>query len=91
MPSANAERDAAGLCYAAMETNQTRDFFAVKRTLNSIGLFAMVIGLFWIAQGAGWIQWPASSFMIGSKNWVFYGACVALVGMFLIGFTRLRR
>lgn len=55
-----------------------------------LGILMTLTGLLWIGQGAGMVNWPRSSFMIDQKQWVYYGACVAVVGLFLIGFTRRR-
>jgi hypothetical protein len=65
--------------------------FDVRTFILIAGTVIALTGLLWIGQGAGLITWPASSFMISNKDWVFYGACVAVVGLFLIGFSRTRR
>jgi hypothetical protein len=48
------------------------------------GILALAMGLLWIAQGTGVIRWPESSFMISQTQWAWYGAALALVGLFLI-------
>ena len=36
----------------------------MKTTLTVIGYFLLAMGLFWAGQGAGYIKWPAESFMV---------------------------
>ena len=48
-----------------------------------IGMLAMLAGLFFAAQGMGWIMWPADSFMLARGEWVVRGLLVALVGLVL--------
>jgi len=60
----------------------------MKTALLILGILAALTGLLWIGQGAGYVNWPQSSFMINQTQWVYYGACLAFVGLFLIGFTR---
>ena len=48
------------------------------------GVLALAMGLLWIGQGTGVIQWPASSFMISQTQWAWYGAALAVVGLILI-------
>ena len=49
-----------------------------------VGLIALAIGLLWIGQGSGVIQWPESSFMISQIQWAGYGAALAALGLILI-------
>jgi hypothetical protein len=53
-----------------------------------IGIIALLMGLLWIGQGLGYIKWPASSFMISQTKWTYYGGCLAVVGLFFLGFSR---
>ena len=55
------------------------------------GISAVVMGLLWIGQGAGVIHWPASSFMLDQRPWITRGAILAVVGLVLIGISRVRR
>lgn len=48
------------------------------------GIFALLIGLLWIGQGTGYVNWPQSSFMIQQIQWAYYGAALAAVGVILI-------
>lgn len=56
-----------------------------------VGIAALLIGLLWIGQGAGLIHWPVSSFMLDQRPWVVRGAILAVIGLVLIGASRLRR
>jgi uncharacterized membrane protein len=49
-----------------------------------VGILALLIGLLWIGQGTGLVNWPASSFMIQQIQWAYYGAALAVVGLVLI-------
>ena len=56
----------------------------MRRLLLVVGLIALAIGLLWIGQGTGAIDWPPSSFMIRQLQWAGYGAVVAGIGLILI-------
>ncbi|MET0970629.1 MAG: hypothetical protein ABWY18_15625 [Tardiphaga sp.] len=56
----------------------------------TLGILALLIGLLWIGQGAGLVNWPKTSFMIAQMQWAYYGAALAAVGIGLIGLA-LRR
>jgi len=59
------------------------------RTLLLIfGIAATLMGLLWIGQGAGFVHWPASSFMIDQRPWIGRGVVLALAGVVLIGLSR---
>ena len=49
-----------------------------------VGILALLIGLLWIGQGTGTVNWPQSSFMIKQIQWAYYGAALAAVGLILI-------
>ena len=63
----------------------------MKTTLTVIGFLLLAMGLLWMGQGAGYIRWPAESFMISQFQWVYYGGAVAAVGLILIVVARRRR
>jgi len=52
------------------------------------GLILLVAGLFFAAQGAGLIRWPAESFMVSATRWIYYGGGIAIVGVLLIVMAR---
>ena len=56
----------------------------MPRALLITGLIALAIGLLWIGQGLGVINWPQSSFMIRQMQWAGYGAALAALGLILI-------
>ena len=62
----------------------------MKTAMLILGIFAVLMGLLWIGQGLGLIQWPASSFMIDQRPWVTRGVLLALVGLVVIAWSRRR-
>jgi uncharacterized membrane protein len=56
----------------------------LRKWLLIVGFLALAVGLLWIGQGTGAIDWPASSFMIRQIQWAGYGAVLAAVGLILI-------
>jgi uncharacterized membrane protein len=56
----------------------------MRNLLLIVGLLALAIGLLWIGQGTGTVNWPASSFMIKQIEWAGYGAALAGFGLVLI-------
>jgi uncharacterized membrane protein len=56
----------------------------MRKALLITGLLALAIGLLWIGQGLGVINWPQSSFMIRQLQWAGYGAALAALGLVLI-------
>jgi hypothetical protein len=56
----------------------------MRRLLLTVGLLGLAIGLLWIGQGLGVINWPQSSFMIRQMQWAGYGAALAALGLILI-------
>jgi hypothetical protein len=54
----------------------------------TLGILALLIGLLWIGQGTGTVNWPQSSFMIKQTQWAWYGAALAAVGLGLIWRSR---
>jgi hypothetical protein len=60
----------------------------VQALLQIFGLLLLVLGLLFMAQGSGYLPWPAESFMVGDRNWVFYGGGIAAVGVLAIFASR---
>lgn len=56
----------------------------MRKLLLIAGLIALAMGLLWIGQGTGVIDWPQSSFMIRQIQWAGYGAALAALGLILI-------
>jgi uncharacterized membrane protein len=60
----------------------------MRKMLLIVGVVALAIGLLWIGQGLGVINWPQSSFMIKQIEWAGYGAALAVFGLVLIWQSR---
>jgi uncharacterized membrane protein len=56
----------------------------MRSVLLIVGLLALAVGLLWVGQGTGVIDWPASSFMIKQIRWAGYGMALAALGLILI-------
>jgi MYXO-CTERM domain-containing protein len=63
----------------------------MRTAMLILGTFAVLMGLLWVGQGFGLVQWPASSFMIDQRPWVTRGALLAVVGLVLIAAARRRK
>jgi hypothetical protein len=62
----------------------------MRTAMLILGTFAVLMGLLWVGQGFGLVQWPASSFMIDQRPWVTRGALLAVVGLVLVAVSRRR-
>ena len=60
----------------------------MKALLLVGGVIAVALGLFWAAQGAGYVTWPSESFMINNTRWIYYGLATAIVGVVLVAIAR---
>ncbi|MDI1295895.1 MAG: hypothetical protein PSY12_08425 [bacterium] len=49
--------------------------------MRAIGLLLILMGLLWFGQGAGFIHWPESSFMLDQRPWIWRGLALAAVGV----------
>lgn len=56
----------------------------MKMLLLLVGMLVCAAGIFFAGQGLGYINWPASSFMISNMRWVYYGGGIAVVGILLV-------
>jgi hypothetical protein len=56
----------------------------MRKLLLIAGFLALAVGLLWIGQGTGTINWPQSSFMIRQIQWAGYGALLGAFGLILI-------
>ena len=56
----------------------------MKTLLLLVGIIVCAAGLLFAGQGLGYINWPASSFMISELKWVYYGGGIAVVGILLV-------
>lgn len=63
-----------------------------RPVLIAIGVLITMMGLLWIGQGLGYVQWPESSFMLDQRPWADRGAALAVSGLLVILIARrLRR
>ncbi|WP_309601339.1 hypothetical protein [Sphingomonas sp.] len=62
----------------------------MKTGLAIAGVAALLMGLLWIGQGLGYVQWPASSFMLDQRPWALRGAILAVIGVGLLIYARRR-
>ena len=60
----------------------------MRMPLVLIGIVILAAGLFFMAQGAGYIRWPAESFMVSQSRWIYYGGGIALVGLLIVLIAR---
>ena len=63
----------------------------MKTVLLILGVMAVLVGLLWVGQGLGYVQWPASSFMLDRRPWAWRGAGLTAVGIILVVVARRRR
>jgi len=63
---------------------------ALKGILTIVGVAMVLVGGLWALQGLDIVRWPASSFMLGDTSWTRNGVVLAVVGIFLIWFSRKR-
>ena len=61
----------------------------MKIGLLVISALILLVGLIWMGQGAGYIRYPVTSFMIDQSAWIWRGGLVAALG--LIGVVVSRR
>ncbi|WP_375403354.1 hypothetical protein [uncultured Sphingomonas sp.] len=60
----------------------------LRTVLIVAGVIMTLVGVLWIGQGLGYVDWPASSFMIDQRPWAIRGTVLAVVGLALILFGR---
>jgi len=58
--------------------------------LRAAGMFLVALGCIWVLQGAGLLDWPAGSFMLGRDEWITRGLVAALAGAGLLGLVQYR-
>ena len=56
----------------------------MKAHILLVGIVICAAGIFFAGQGMGYINWPASSFMISQMKWVYYGGGIAMFGILLV-------
>ena len=60
----------------------------MRSLLTILGVVFLLAGLVFIGQGSGYFPYPASSFMINTREWIYYGAGIAVLGLLLLVFAR---
>lgn len=60
----------------------------MKTLFTVIGAALFAMGVLWALQGMGVIRWPAESFMIDARPWVYYGGATATVGLAIVILAR---
>jgi len=55
-----------------------------------LGVLCILAGLFFACQGAGYIPYPKSSFMVDNSRWISYGLGIAFFGLVVVFMTRRR-
>lgn len=53
----------------------------MKILLRVAGVVAVLSGLVWAAQGAGYFPYPRESFMINETRWIYIGLVTAVAGL----------
>lgn len=56
----------------------------MRHVATGFGVLALVVGLVWMGQGSGVFPYPASSFMVGDRSWIGWGAVLAVLGIVAI-------
>jgi hypothetical protein len=49
-----------------------------------LGVIVTAAGLLFALQGASVVRWPASSSMLGDRDWIEYGIVITLMGIALL-------
>ncbi len=60
----------------------------MKTLFTIIGAALLAMGFVWALQGAGVIRWPAESFMIDARPWIYYGGATAIGGLAILILAR---
>jgi hypothetical protein len=56
----------------------------MKSLLTILGIILLLAGLVFVGQGSRYFPYPAESFMIGARQWIYYGGAIAVVGVLLL-------
>ncbi len=59
-----------------------------RKALFGFGLLLVLAGLVWAAQGSGYFPYPASSFMIDQRPWIWRGLATAACGVVMLFLSR---
>lgn len=67
---------------------ERRGLAMAGKTVFGFGLLLIVAGLIWAAQGSGYFPYPAESFMVNQRPWIFRGMITAVFGLVLLLWSR---
>lgn len=59
-----------------------------RPVMVALGAALALLGLLFIGQGLGYVDWPRSSFMLNQRVWADRGAAVTVAGLLLILLAR---
>ncbi len=62
----------------------------MRTVLTIVGGILLLLGLLWAAQGSGIFPYPAESFMISQRPWVWRGLGLAALGVVILALARRR-
>jgi len=60
----------------------------IRIILSILGCLMVLLGLVWIGQGSGYFPYPAESFMINQRAWIYWGIILAVAGLVLLTGSR---
>ena len=60
----------------------------MRKPLTIAGIVLLLAGLVFIGQGSRYFPYPAESFMINAREWIYHGGGIAVLGLLLIIFAR---
>ena len=56
----------------------------LRGVISVFGVLCALMGLLWMGQGLGYVDWPRSSFMLDQRPWADRGAALAVFGLLLV-------
>lgn len=65
-------------------------YSVIRVILTIMGVLMVLSGVLWALQGAGIVMWPADSFMLKDKHWIFNGILMANFGLLQLYVARNR-
>ena len=74
-----------GTCFETYEL--ALRIWLMRVPFMTLGILALLVGLLWIGQGTGMVNWPRSSFMISQVKWAYFGGGLAVIGAALIALS----